>query len=465
MKRYRKFMDGVKASDTLNQRLRALKEPKKKPAWTKYGALAAAFILVFGLGGYGLQQWTTAVGRQLFLDGNQVYIPEDTGDPDIAPVESGASDQQGLGSYEYDDPRLAGLGVTSFRMLPYIDYGTSSEAAEQKIAMDWAIQKGAVERELSQEEIIDLLGGQDVVSVHLDWDAYELSGRLWERPDGSILMVLLGGYQGPLDHFEFSVMDGGLPPTCIAYAGSVTQVVHGLTVTADKYDGEQGCERRVSFLKDEVGYRFDLTSTDAHQAEVLVSRLVCQAAEGGLCSTGKAEAAPVSTVTCPTCGKVFPAGEEKAHVHSFTSQNNSVPAISADPSYSAPPVSAEPSDTCPECGVTYPAGEAHYHTQTCEICGETYPEGTPHSHTCPECGKAIPAGQLHEHSCETDPIQVCDICGKAVHAGEAHGHGICGLPLAPDTHTCEICGQVLPAGVEHSHQQEHHQEQHRGGHH
>ena len=283
MKRYRKFMDGVKASDTLNQRLRALKEPKKKPAWTKYGALAAAFILVFGLGGYGLQQWTTAVGRQLFLDGNQVYVPEDTGDPDIAPVESGASDQQGLGSYEYDDPRLAGLGVTSFRMLPYIDYGTSSEAAEQKIAMDWAIQEGAVERELSQEEIIDLLGGQDVVSVHLDWDAYELSGRLWERPDGSILMVLLGGYQGPLDHFEFSVMDGGLPPTCIAYAGSVTQVVRGLTVTADKYDSEDGCARRVSFMKDGYGYRFDLTATgEPEEAERLVSRAVAWVCQNGL---------------------------------------------------------------------------------------------------------------------------------------------------------------------------------------
>ena len=282
MKRYKRFMDGVRASDTLNQRLKALKEPKQKPAWTRYSAMAAALILVFGLGAYGLNYLHTVVGQRLFM---AAVEKEEFSQPDIALAGPGEAVEPGekvLEGYDVQEER-GGVSVVCHYCLPYIDYGTSNENAEQKIAMDWAIQEGAVERELTQEEIIDLLGGQDVVSVHLDWDSYELSGRIWERPDSSILMVLLGGYQGPLDHFEFSMMDGELPPTCIAYADSVTQEVRGLTVTADKYDSEDGCARRVSFMKDGYGYRFDLTATgEPEEAERLVSRAVAWVCQNGL---------------------------------------------------------------------------------------------------------------------------------------------------------------------------------------
>ena len=97
-------------------------------------------------------------------------------------------------------------------------------------------------------------------------------------------------------------------------------------------------------------------------------------------------------------------GDEKAHVHSFpgvgeANWNDGAPAVSADPNYMAPAVSAQPSYTCPECG-------------------------------------------------------------EEIVPGTAHGHGVCGLPLAPDTHVCEVCGQTLRVGMEHSHQQEHHSEHH-----
>lgn len=376
MKRYKRFMDGVRAPGTLDQRLKELKTPKKQPAaWAKYGAAAAVLVLVCGLGWYGLNYWQTAVGQQRYLEGAQVYHPE----------EPGVSYQPGPGTYEYHDPRFEGLGVVSYIVLPGIDYGTSNEATEQKISMDWAIQEGTTERELSQQEIIDLLGGQDAVSTHLDWDAYELSGRIWERPDGSPLMVLLGGYQGPLDHFEFSVMDGQLPPTCIVHENSVTQEVRGLTVTADKYDGEQGCDRRVSFMKDDYGYRFDLTGTDRELAEQRVSRLVRLVADDELALWTLDPT--VETCTCPTCGEVFPVANEKAHVHSF-------PGV-GEPNWNdgAPAVSAQPRYTCPDCDASYPAGRDHQ----CEICG--YPLA-PDTHVCEVCGQTIPAGVGHSHQQE-----------------------------------------------------------------
>ena len=57
MKKYKEYMDGVTVSDTLHEKLRHLEQPKKKPqVWKKYGAMAAALVLVLGLGGWGLSR-------------------------------------------------------------------------------------------------------------------------------------------------------------------------------------------------------------------------------------------------------------------------------------------------------------------------------------------------------------------------------------------------------------------------
>ena len=45
MKKYKGYMDSVKASDTLHQRLTELDAPKARPAvWKRYGAVAAALV-------------------------------------------------------------------------------------------------------------------------------------------------------------------------------------------------------------------------------------------------------------------------------------------------------------------------------------------------------------------------------------------------------------------------------------
>jgi len=456
MKRYRKFMSGVKPSDTLHQRLRELKEQKRKSAaWTKYGAMAAALVLVCGLGGYGLHYLHTVVGQRMFM---AAIEKEGVPQPDIAPMGPGESVEPAAhmfaGSYE-----VTKGGKTASYLLPYIDYGDTG-LSEVQTALDWDIPQGALKGDLSRNHIVRLLGGEDVLSTHLDWDGYELSGwTAWLR-DGSFWGAYIQGYQGPLDHFEFAVTAGRLPPTCIVYPQSVEQNICGVTVIADKHDGNGACSRRVSFMKEDHGFRFDLTSTDAEQAEVLVSRLVRWVTEGGkdwtadgmaLTVLGKEDVLGEEFITCNVCGQSFPKENVSAHVHTFHgadrdpiySKENVVCEVCGEtypkmeekahaysvhgvgePNWNdgAPAVSAQPSNTCPDCGVTYLAGEAHYHTQTCEICGRDYPVGSAHGHpfldgyteTCPDCGESYAAGAAHSHTCQT--------CGESYAAGTAHSH-------------------------------------------
>jgi len=416
MKKYRKYMDGIKASDTLHQRLLDLEGSQKRPAaWKKYGAAAAALVLLAGVGGFAA--WAAHINGlnspiPFYPTGFQQAETANEPEPDIAAVKPGEVTEPGektLGGYEV----MKG-GMTAYYPLPAIDYGAENNALEQKIAMDRAIQEGVTERDLSADEIAALLGGAEAVSTHLDWDAYQLTGRVWERPDGSLLLCFLYGYSGPLDHFEFSMMDGQLPPTCIVYPGSVTQEIRGLTVTADKYDGEHGCDRRVSFMKDDYGYRFDLTSTDAEQAELLVSRLVCRMADKGLaldnlkgtemCGLPPAPRASVGvgepnyedvpptqevvpaqegntsaydpasstgeTYTCPDCGQAFLVDTMRVHVHSFAGGGDPPstepygPSKTAGPNYNTP-LSKGETYACPICGETLLAGVEHFH----ELCG------------------------------------------------------------------------------------------------
>ena len=477
MKRYRKFMSGVKPSDTLHQRLRELKAPKKKPAWTRYGAMAAALVLVFGV---TFMMVNPALAKTRQPDS----VPENVGpgEPDIALAGPGESVEPAAtkfaGRYE-----VARDGMTASYLLPYIEYGNTG-LSEVQTALDWDIPQGAFRRDMSREHIAYLLGGEDALSTHLDWDGYELSGWAAWYENGDFWGAYVMGHQGPLDHFEFAVTADQLPPTCIAYPHSVEQNICGVMVTADGHDsvatpsgGVDASTRRVSFMREGYGFRFDLTSTSRALAEERVSRLVRLVADDGTryleWITDTMEPVMTAngdgTVTCTVCGETFPdrthgdgslckyesetticsicgqqvlAGCEKAHVHSF-------PGV-GEPNWDdgAPAVSAQPGYTCPECGETVPAGMSH----DCAMC-----DGYPVPHTCEICGEIYPEGTAHSHTCQT--------CGESYAAGTAHSHGTCGLPLAPDTHACEVCGQIVPAGVEHSHRQEHHQEQYHGNHH
>ena len=471
MKRYRKFMSGVKPSDTLDQRLRELKAPKKKPAWTRYGAMAAALVLVFGGVSVGMHRSAYLSGYIDSLFYEPAYRPEQEAEnqPDIAivdPSEVDGPSKKALGSYDV----ASGSGpeaVVAHYILPYIDYGDTG-LSEVQTALDWDIPQGAFRRDMSREHIAYLLGGEDALSTHLDWDGYELSGWAAWYENGDFWGAYVMGHQGPLDHFEFAVTADQLPPTCIAYPHSVEQNICGVMVTADGHDsvatpsgGVDASTRRVSFMREGYGFRFDLTGTSRALAEERVSRLVRLVADDGTRGLEWAtdSMGPVTVVnedgtfTCQICGEIFLEGT-----------------VHTEPGLNLPGSSVGLSIFCPRCDQTFSSYDSfHAHVHSFPGVGEAnWNDGAPAvsaqpGYTCPECGETVPAGMSHDCAmCDGYPVpHTCEICGEIYPEGTAHSHGTCGLPLAPDAHACEVCGQIVPAGMEHSHRQE----GHHGGHH
>lgn len=513
MKRYQKFMDGVRASDTLHRRLVELKEPEKKPAaWMKYGTVAAALALVVGTGAWGLKAGLPWAGYDKRLVD---LAPENAtaGVPDIAPVESiEPAPHMFAGGYDVTED-----GVTAHYLLPYIEYGGTQDT---QTALDWDVPPGSVKRDLTGEEIAALMGGEDAVSTHLGWGVeYVLTGWAAWYEDGSFWGAYINGimpnYGAAPRELEFAVTAGQLPPTCIVYPGSVEQNISGVMVTADKSDWEEPWgsssydvhERRVSFLKGDYGFRFEFSSGDPELTEEMVSRLVRWVVDSGvaadrLSSDGAAlahpwEADPNTGVgepnwndsgegrTCPDCGVYIEPGMKHYHtqdggVDTSYYDPNGYALNAYDPNELAdrginPGEAVPESDsflTCRTCGGGVPDGTGHYCKAdgsggyVCALCGEAFPEGKVHSHeicgyplapetyTCETCGESVPYGMAHDCAmCDGYPVPyVCEVCGQTLPAGVEHSH------------SCEVCGETLLEGVEHSHQEEHHQDHH-GDHH
>lgn len=270
MKQYFEYMDDRQVSDTLHQRLLGLEAPTKRPAaWKKYGGMAAALLLVCGIGAWGLGHggWDALAGR--FQPASH---PEsvDQGRPDIAPEDPGASVEPGMktiGGYEVQQGEMV-----SYYMLPYIEYGKAG--SQTQLALDWDVPPGSVKRELTQADFAALFGGEDALSTHLGWGGWEITGWAAWKADGSFWGAFINGYKGPLDHFELAFTAGDvLPPTCIAYGeDGVVNQIWDVPVTAWGHDGRDGCDRRVEFLHDGYGFRFDITGSDVDSTCNLVSR-------------------------------------------------------------------------------------------------------------------------------------------------------------------------------------------------
>ena len=270
MKQYKKYMDGIQVSDTLHQRLLELEAPAKRPAaWKKYGTAAAALALVVGVGAWGLGQGGWGALANQFQPAS--HPESDQGRPDIAIIENpGESLDPGMktiGGYEVQQGEMV-----AYYMLPGIDYGMADDMAQ--MALDWDVPPGSVKRDLTQADFAALFGGEDALSTHLGWGGWEITGWAAWKADGSFWGAFINGYKGPLDHFELAFTAGDvLPPTCIAYGeDGVVNQIWDVPVTAWGHDGRDGCDRRVEFLHDGYGFRFDITGSDADSTCNLVSR-------------------------------------------------------------------------------------------------------------------------------------------------------------------------------------------------
>ena len=303
MKRYKDYMDGVEVSDTLHEKLKNLEEPKKKTqSWAKWGAMAAAFVLVAGVGAYGLSRggWN-AIMDNFHPTGDWDELTdhfdpavgigeagrEEIGEPDIADEDrSGAPEKHTGGGYEV----VHGVGpeaMVSYFALPCLNWTDASGSS----MLDYALAPpSAIHRDASWDDVRAFAGGERAMADHLLWDGLDWGGTLWFLEDGTPCAAGLSASGKNLE-FYLEVMKGGDVPSCIVFPDEYYEKSRwqGVEITALKNggymvtdDGEELNEKReVSFFCDGVGYKLTLYANDAYRADELCARFVRYAVAGG----------------------------------------------------------------------------------------------------------------------------------------------------------------------------------------
>ena len=305
MKRYNDYMDAVEVSDTLHEKLKNLEEPKKKTQpWAKWGAMAAAFVLVAGVGAYGLSRggwnaimdnfhptgdWNALIDQFDPAVGTAEVGREEIGEPDIADEDrSGAPEKHYGGGYEVvhgDGPDA----MVSYYVLPYLNWADAS--VQSQTAADYALAPpSAICRDASLDDVRAFAGGEKAMADHLLWDGLDWDGLFWFLEDGTPCAASLYA-DGNGISFSLEVMKGGEVPSCIVFPEDSYErsTWGGVEITALKNGGymvrDDGVElrekREVSFLCNGVGYKLTLYAGDAAQANEMCARFVRYAVDGG----------------------------------------------------------------------------------------------------------------------------------------------------------------------------------------
>lgn len=264
---YQTYMDSVEVSPALHQKLLGLSAPRREIRWRRYGSLAAALVVLIGTAAFVL-------GR---LGANR----------DLFTPHHGSS----IGGYEV----LEG-DASTYVELPYIAYGTDSTGSS---LVDYALlaPEGSVERELTEADILTLVGGETALETHLGWEGLSWSGQGIFLSDGSLWHLYLWG-EGPDLAVSLDLLAGNeIPPDCVVTeADTVTDVmgvsvkgyVSGIYGKDDEETGETVVwlpeSRTVEFAANGAGYRFQVYGSEgeSQRVEMLVSRFVRLAIADGL---------------------------------------------------------------------------------------------------------------------------------------------------------------------------------------
>ena len=301
MKRYKDYMDGVEVSDTLHEKLKHLDEPKKQSQpWVKWGATAAAFALVAGIGAWGLSRDGWGALKENFRPNAATAVPEiaDVGEPDIAfegpdlpmtlPGETPPKEPFVDYGYEVVGDGEGPYTTVSYYFLPDLNWTDAS--AQPQTAADYALAPpSAISRDASLDDVLAFAGGERAMADHLLWDGLDWGGLFWFLEDGTPQAAALYA-DGHNLHFLLEVMKGGKVPSCIVFPDEYyeTSQWQGVEITAVKNGGymltDNGVElnekREVSFFCDGVGYKLTLYAGDAYRADELCARFVRYAVSG-----------------------------------------------------------------------------------------------------------------------------------------------------------------------------------------
>ena len=306
MKRYKDYMDGVEVSDTLHEKLKHLEPPQKRPAaWKKYGAAAAALVLVAGVGAYGLSRGGWGALMENFKPAAEVKpeiadIPAPFPMPDIA----NEDDPHAPSNSTNKGYELINGGFVTYYVLPDLKWADASQGME----MDYALAPlNAISRDAAWNDALMFSGGEKAMADHLLWDGRDWGGCLWFEEDfvpdydptyedgvpEDVVPCAACFYTNWVDgtHLYLEVIKGSEVPSCVVLPDEYyeTSQWQGVKITALKNGGymvtDDGVElrerREVSFFCGGVGYKLTLYAADADRADELCARFVRYAVAGG----------------------------------------------------------------------------------------------------------------------------------------------------------------------------------------
>lgn len=264
---YQTYMDSVEVSPALHQKLLGLSAPRREIRWRRYGSLAAALVVLIGAAAFVFGRLGT--GRDLFTSHH---------------VDS-------IGGYEV----LEG-DTSTYVELPSIAYGTESSDSS-RVDYELIAPVGSVERELTETDILTLVGGETALETHLGWEGLSWSGQGIFLEDGSLWHLYLWG-EGTDFAVSLDLLAGDeIPPDCVVTEADTVTDVMGVSVKGyvggiygrdDEETGETVVwmpeSRTVEFAANGAGYRFQVYGVEgeSQQVEELVSRFVRLAIADGL---------------------------------------------------------------------------------------------------------------------------------------------------------------------------------------
>ena len=287
MKRYKDYMDGVEVSDTLHEKLKNLEEPKKKPKpWVKYGAAAAALVLVAGVGAYGLSRGNWNAVMENFQPAAEVAPGiADVPIPDIAPEDDPHAPANRI---DWGSEVVYG-DLAAYYLLPALNWADAS--ALPQTALDYSLAPpDAAQRDAAWDDVQIFVGGEKAMAGHLLWDGLTWGGTLWFSEDGTPCAASLYADGNGVGLF-LEVMKGGEVPSCIVLPEEYyeTSQWQGVKITALKNSGymvtensvELNEKREVSLYTNGTGYKLTLYAVDDGWADEVCARFVRYAVDGG----------------------------------------------------------------------------------------------------------------------------------------------------------------------------------------
>ena len=260
MNRYRNYMDRITTPASLHEKLLAGEAPRRRrnryaPAF----ALAAACCLLAVVGLW--QPWRETFSQNVSPTAGVASTPAST------------QYEQEHTLYVEDPFQGQPHGFFNITGLAFPDC-TNSEA----IMVDYGPAEGWFMEQMTDQDIITTLGGEEEVPWVLCWTGFGLDGQVIYLEDGSVWNAAIHGIQGETE-FTLTLWPGQYPLLSPIYGDAVTEDVKGLAVTSWSTcydsDGDDLDEYtyHVDFQYEDLGVSFTVTGSDFDPANWLANVL------------------------------------------------------------------------------------------------------------------------------------------------------------------------------------------------